>query len=471
MPNVRLRHAHLVISKLNLCLKDFHANEPAAHSFGFRIMLEWKNEELDKGLAGAVCLLYLSEYFTWIARAATAPGYGPYIIYDVPRTLVIIQLCVDVAIILFLVYYQGFFSRGQNARNFPNSRNRSLGFDELSWEHTMPIVLLACLAATDLINVVNEKNFAWLELALKVAYYGLLLLLSCIRSTPTFKTLTLLPTTVFAVMIVASNVAAETESGNSSLYLATVFENMLVVECAHMFYHLKPMQREQEGLGLGQALMPVNAVQEAPQIPQNVHAAARDIDEKYDIFCWLLFFLYFGSEIITFIWRSQHGTTDFTYFVLMITQAAINFVVCAAFIGLSYCHKGPIFEVTSHHVFTFFPFLALMAVNTVVVRTVQGWSWLQLVIDLFGYSVLQIIAGLKIHSSIRNAHFSTMVSIFTAVFVMMIVVILAKHESETGPSLEFIKGVIEQILVLELLHLAFQKLIMNKDEIKRAPRQ
>jgi hypothetical protein len=55
-----------------------------------------------------------------------------------------------------------------------------------------------------------------------------------------------------------------------------------------------------------------------------------------------------------------------------------------------------------------------------------------------------------------------MVSIFIAVFVMMIVVVLAKHESETGPSLEFIKGVIEQILVLELLHLAFQKQIVNK---------
>jgi hypothetical protein len=441
-------------------------------------MLEWKNEELDKGLAGAVCLLYLSEYFTWIARAATAPGYEPYTIYDVPRTLIIIQLCVDVAIILFLVYYQGFFIRRQNARNPPNTTNRSLGFADLSSEHIMPIVLLACLAATDLINIINDKNFAWLELALKVAFYGLLLVLSCIRSTPTYKTLTLLPTTVFAVMIVASNIAAETESGNSSLYLATVFENMLVVECAHMFYHLRPMQREPGGMqgeqgGMqGDIKQPLVPIQEAPQ---NVHAAktaAREIDEKYDIFCWLLLFLYFCSEIITFIWRSQHNTTDFIYIVLMIIQAAINFVVCAAFIALSNCHQGPIFEVTSHHVFTFFPFLALMAVNTVVVRTEQGWSWLQLVIDLFGYSVLQIIAGLKIHSSKKKQHFSTMVSIFTAVFVMMIVVVLAKHESETGPSLEFIKGVIEQILVLELLHLAFQKLIMNREEIRnRAPNQ
>jgi hypothetical protein len=45
----------------------------------------------------------------------------------------------------------------------------------------------------------------------------------------------------------------------------------------------------------------------------------------------------------------------------------------------------------------------------------------------------------------------------------MIVVVLAKRESELSPSLEFIKGVIEQILVLELFHLAFQKLMMDKD--------
>jgi hypothetical protein len=116
---------------------------------------------------------------------------------------------------------------------------------------------------------------------------------------------------------------------------------------------------------------------------------------------------------------------------------------------------------TSHHVFTFFPFIALMAVNTVVVRIEQGWTWLQLLIDFFGYSILQIIAGLNISMDNRLL-FSNMVSIFIAVFVMMIVVVLAKHESETGPSLEFIKGVIEQILVLELLHLAFQKQIVNK---------
>jgi hypothetical protein len=218
-------------------------------------MLQWNREELDGSLSAAVCLLYLFEYFTWIARAATAPGYGPYVAYDIPRTLVIIQLVVDVAIILFLVYIQ----LGPPSRGLSDSSNRKAGFRELTEEHFVAIALLSCLAATDLVNIVNERNYAWLELALKVAYYSLLLLLSCVQSKSTFKTMTLLPTTVFAVMIVASNVAAETERGGSSLYLATVFENMLVVECAHMFYHLPTMPPSTNKPGPEQAELQVAA--------------------------------------------------------------------------------------------------------------------------------------------------------------------------------------------------------------------
>jgi hypothetical protein len=442
-------------------------------------MLEWNAEELDKGLAAAVCLLYLSEYITWIARAATAPGYGPYIIYSIPRMFVSIQLGIDLVIIFFVLYLQ--------LKQTGINKTRIEGFRRPSGEHIMALVLFACLAATDLINIVNEREFAWLELALKVAYYTLLMLFSLIESTPTFKTLILLSTTVFAVMIVASNVAAETESGSSSRYLATVFENMLVVECAHMFYHLEPMKviaDIQTGL-LDRSSTDIKTPEDAAQrssranentgnismtdftkIPSMQQAAAaavveKKLNDKYDRVCWLLFFVFFGSEIITFIWRSAHDKDDFVYFVLMNTQAGINFSLFVAYLCLLCSRNGPMFVVTSHHVFTFFPFLALMAANTCVVRTEQGWTWLQLVIDLFGYGVLQIIAGLSIGSSKTNLIYSTMVCIFTAVFVLMIVVILAKHESETSPSLEFIKGVIEQILVLELFHLAFQKLIMD----------
>jgi hypothetical protein len=202
-------------------------------------MLEWKAAELDKSLAAVVCLLYMSEYFTWIARAATAPGYQPYIVYDTPRMLVGIQLGADILIIVLVLYLQLGPPKNKLIGN-PNKK-RSPGFRRPSPEHYMALALFCCLAATDLINVMNVREYAWLELALKVAFYTILMLLSLIGSTPTFKTLTLMCTTVFAVMIVASNVAAETESGNSSLYLATVFENMLVVECAHMFYLLKPM--------------------------------------------------------------------------------------------------------------------------------------------------------------------------------------------------------------------------------------
>jgi hypothetical protein len=259
--------------------------------------------------------------------------------------------------------------------------------------------------------------------------------------------------------------ATESHSGSSSLYLASVFENMLVVECAHMFYHIQPMVREdgKDRLLQKEQGSDENAGNQAAAVAEPVACEKEGnkvANSKYDPFCWFLF-LYFGSEIITWIWRSQNDPGDVVYVLLMMTQATTNILVFAAFIGLLCCRDGPVFEMTSHHVFTFFPFIALMAVNTVVVRIEQGWTWLQLLIDFFGYSILQIIAGLNISKDNRLL-FSNMVSIFIAVFVMMIVVVLAKHESETGPSLEFIKGVIEQILVLELLHLAFQKQIVNK---------
>jgi hypothetical protein len=210
------------------------------------------------------------------------------------------------------------------------------------------------------------------------------------------------------------------------------------------------------GGAAGGAVDPAAEGADANKMPNNTN-----LNDKYDTFCWVLFYLYFFSEIITFIWRSSRDKEDHTYFVLMIIQAGINFALFVSYIYLLCSCNGPLFVVTSHHVFTFFPFLALMAANTVVVRTEQGWSWLQLVIDLFGYLILQIIAGLSLGKS--NLVYPTMVCIFTAVFVLMIVVVLAKHESELSPSLEFIKGVIEQILVLELFHLAFQKLMMDKD--------
>jgi len=163
--------------------------------------------------------------------------------------------------------------------------------------------------------------------------------------------------------------------------------------------------------------------------------------------------VFFLSEVITFIWRSalhnQHADGwDLTSDVLKRFQLGVNvfcFIFLAIFIGTS---DKRVFEVHSHHLFTFFPYLVLTALNTISVRFYQTSEYLQLGIDLFGYAFLQLIAGVHVTYS-----HSKLVFFGTVFFVVIIVIGSAIHESQSPANLDFIRGVVEQILVLECIHL------------------